>query len=237
MITPEEKKAFNFLKKYALSNGNSEIEFSFEYEYNPNTDVDVSYFTTADSRGSYGDSLVIPQSIAVKILEFYNRELKDKIEDVWNNFPGDDELPNGGMNLRFNFNISEVFAMVWADYYSTADEEITTWKSDGDSELTECIKDLKSMDEETEQMMEATLDFSGGGDSGYIEDDMTTNLGTYTAPESCKDYMYHRLPGGWEINEGSQGSGVFDVIKGTFTLFYTENIEGQHTNTIFEESF
>jgi hypothetical protein len=49
--------------------------------------------------------------------------------------------------------------------------------------------------------------------------------------------MYDKLPGGWEINEGSQGSGVFDVSKGTFTLFYTENIEGQHTNTFFEETF
>ena len=42
MITPEEKKAFNFLKKYALSNGNSEIEFSFEYEYTPDTDVGIT---------------------------------------------------------------------------------------------------------------------------------------------------------------------------------------------------
>ena len=237
MITPEEKKAFNYLKKYSLSNGISEIEFSFEYEYNPDTDVDIEHFTTADNRGSYGDSLVIPQSIAVKILEFYNRELKDKIEDVWDNFPGDDELPSGGMYLRFNFNISEVSAMVWADYYTTADETVETWEADEDSELVQCIEDLKSMDEETDQMLDARLDFSGGGDSGYIEDDMTTNLGTYTAPESCKDYMYDKLPGGWEINEGSQGSGVFDVAKGTFTLFYSENIEGQHYNTFFEESF
>jgi hypothetical protein len=66
---------------------------------------------------------------------------------------------------------------------------------------------------------------------------MTTNFSTDSAPESCKDYMYDKLPGGWEINEGSQGSGVFDVSKGTFTLFYTENIEGQHTNTFFEENF
>lgn len=236
MITPEEKKAFNFLKKYALSNGMDSIGYSFEYNYTPDTDVSADDFTLSD--GYWGrDELQIPQSIAVIIHEFYDRELKEKIEDVWNNFPGDEEFSQGGLNLNFNFNISEVSATVWADYYGAADEEITTWEADGNSELTQCIEDLKSMDEENEQMMEATLDFSGGGDSGYIEDDMTTNLGTYTAPESCKDYMYDKLPGGWEINEGSQGSGVFDVIKGTFTLFYTENIEGQHTNTFFEESF
>jgi hypothetical protein len=167
-------------------------------------------------------------------LEFYNRELKDKIEDVWQNFPGDDEFSQGGMYLRFNFGISEVSATVWADYYGAGDEQIEQWEVDGDTRLAECINDLKSMDEE---IITATLDFSGGGDSGYIEDDMTTNFSTDSAPESCKDYMYDKLPGGWEINEGSQGSGVFDVSKGTFTLFYTENIEGQHTNTFFEETF
>jgi hypothetical protein len=234
MITPEESKAFKYLKKYSLSLGIDEIEFSFEYEYSPATDVEVDFFTSTNGRSYYSDDIQVPQAIAVKILEFYNRELKDKIEDVWQNFPGDDEFSQGGMYLRFNFGISEVSATVWADYYGAGDEQIEEWEVDGDTRLAECINDLKSMDDE---IITATLDFSGGGDSGYIEDDMTTNFSTDSAPESCKDYMYDKLPGGWEINEGSQGSGVFDVSKGTFTLFYTENIEGQHTNTFFEETF
>jgi len=234
MITPEESKAFKYLKKYSLSLGIDEVEFSFEYEYSPATDVEVDFFTSTSGRSYYSDDIQVPQAIAVKILEFYNRELKDKIEDVWQNFPGDDEFSQGGMYLRFNFGISEVSATVWADYYGAGDEQIQQWEVDGDTRLAECINDLKSMDEE---IITATLDFSGGGDSGYIEDDMTTNFSTDSAPESCKDYMYDKLPGGWEINEGSQGSGVFDVSKGTFTLFYTENIEGQHTNTFFEETF
>jgi len=234
MITPEESKAFKYLKKYSLSLGIDEVEFSFEYEYSPVTDVEVDFFTSTNGRSYYSDDIQVPQAIAVKILEFYNRELKDKIEDVWQNFPGDDEFSQGGMYLRFNFGISEVSATVWADYYGAGDEQIEQWEVDEDIRLVECINDLKSMDEE---IITATLDFSGGGDSGYIEDDMTTNFSTDSAPESCKDYMYDKLPGGWEINEGSQGSGVFDVSKGTFTLFYTENIEGQHTNTFFEETF
>jgi hypothetical protein len=234
MITPEEKKAFKYLKKYSLSLGIDEVEFSFEYEYSPVTDVEVDFFTSTNGRSYYSDDIQVPQAIAVKIFEFYNRELKDKIEDVWQNFPGDDEFSQGGMYLTFNFGISEVSATVWADYYGAGDEQIEQWEVDEDIRLVECINDLKSMDEE---IITATLDFSGGGDSGYIEDDMTTNFSTDSAPESCKDYMYDKLPGGWEINEGSQGSGVFDVSKGTFTLFYTENIEGQHTNTFFEETF
>ena len=234
MITPEESKAFKYLKKYSLSLGIDEVEFSFEYEYSPATDVEVDFFTSTNGRSYYSDDIQVPQAIAVKILEFYNRELKDKIEYVWQNFPGDDEFSQGGMYLKFNFGISEVSATVWADYYGAGDEQIEEWEVDEDIRLVECINDLKSMDDE---IITATLDFSGGGDSGYIEDDMTTNFSTDSAPESCKDYMYDKLPGGWEINEGSQGSGVFDVSKGTFTLFYTENIEGQHTNTFFEETF
>ena len=234
MITPEESKAFKYLKKYSLSLGIDEVEFSFEYEYSPVTDVEVDFFTSTNGRSYYSDDIQVPQAIAVKIFEFYNREIKDKIEDVWNNFPGDDEFSQGGMYLKFNFGISEVSATLWADYYGAGDEDVEEWEVDEDTRLAECINDLKSMDEE---IITATLDFSGGGDSGYIEDDMTTNFSTDSAPESCKDYMYDKLPGGWEINEGSQGSGVFDVSKGTFTLFYTENIEGQHTNTFFEETF
>ena len=235
MITPEEKKAFKYLKKYSLSLGIDEVEFSFEYEYNPDTDVDVDFFTSTSGRGYYNENIQVPQAIAVKIFEFYNRELKDKIEDVWQNFPGDDEFSQGGMYLKFNFGISEVSATLWADFYGEGDEDVEEWEVDGDMRLAECIDDLKSMDEE---ITEATLDFSGGGDSGYIQDDMTTNLlSTDSAPESCKDYMYDKLPGGWEINEGSQGKGVFDINKGTFTLYYTENIEGQHVTTFFEENF
>ena len=231
MITPE---AFKYLKKYSLSLGIDEVEFSFEYEYSPATDVEVDFFTSTSGRGYYNENIQVPQAIAVKIFEFYNRELKDKIEDVWQYFPGDDEFSQGGMYLKFNFGISEVSATLWADYYGAGDEDVEEWEVDEDTRLAECINDLKSMDEE---IITATLEFSGGGDSGYIQDDMTTNFSTDSAPESCKDYMYDKLPGGWEINEGSQGSGVFDVSKGTFTLFYTENIEGQHTNTFFEETF
>ena len=53
MITPEEKKAFKYLKKYSLSLGIDEVEFSFEYEYNPDTDVDVDFFTSTNGRSYY----------------------------------------------------------------------------------------------------------------------------------------------------------------------------------------
>lgn len=234
MITPEEKKAFKYLKKYSLSLGIDEIDFQFEYEYNPDTDVDITSFENTNNRSYQREDMRVPRAIAVKILEFYNRELKDKIDDVWNNFPGDDELSQGGMYLSFNFKNSEVSATVYADYYGTNDEEIEESTVDGDTRLAQCIDDLKSIDKE---IIEATFDFTGGGDSGYIEDTMTTNLDTYDGPSSCKDYMYDKLPGGWEINEGSQGKGVFNVSQGTFTLFYTENIEGRHDNSFFEETF
>ena len=143
MITPEESKAFKYLKKYSLSLGIDEVEFSFEYEYSPATDVEVDFFTSTSGRGYYNENIQVPQAIAVKIFEFYNREIKDKIEDVWQNFPGDDEFSQGGMYLKFNFGISEVSATLWADYYGAGDEDVEEWEVDEDTRLAECIKNIK----------------------------------------------------------------------------------------------
>ena len=74
------------------------------------------------------------------------------------------------------------------------------------------------------------VSFNGGGDSGYIENDVNIYkdpiierpLGDFPGLE---DYLYDMLNeyGGWEINEGSQGYFRIDTRAGTVELFFTWN--------------
>lgn len=72
------------------------------------------------------------------------------------------------------------------------------------------------------------LNFNGGGDSGWIEDNMELDGDYETAPEDVLDLCYDLLQSyypGWEINEGSQGSFTLDFKNKKIMLEFCLNIE------------
>ena len=85
------------------------------------------------------------------------------------------------------------------------------------------IEDYEEDDENYEYFLEirkfldeikatsATVTYEGGGDSGYINSTYESEKGTGDIPGEIEDICYKLLEefGGWEINEGSQGSIVF----------------------------
>ena len=59
-------------------------------------------------------------------------------------------------------------------------------------------------------------------------------------PNAIEDWCYNRLErlhGGWEINEGSDGSFTFDFNNMTITLDHTYNTEENSSDTLWEERF
>jgi hypothetical protein len=55
-----------------------------------------------------------------------------------------------------------------------------------------------------------------------------------------EDFCYNQLRdnyGGWENNEGGEGYFMFNFNDGTVTLYHTENIEVNDSNTLFEIDF
>jgi hypothetical protein len=93
----------------------------------------------------------------------------------------------------------------------------------------------------------AKIDFNGGGDSGYIEnqvyfsgDDSSENM-TLDDFEGLEHYIYTWLNGefgGWEINEGSQGDFTFDFEdKGIILNCGQNEYESDDKGIIFEYSF
>jgi hypothetical protein len=59
-------------------------------------------------------------------------------------------------------------------------------------------------------------------------------------PDIIENWCYNQLEehyGGWEINEGSDGSFIFNFNDSTIELNLTYNEEYNVSNTLYEESF
>ncbi len=88
---------------------------------------------------------------------------------------------------------------------------------------------------------EGRVDFSGGGDDGYIEDNMIIGDEQSDIPKLIEDMLYRMLNGnfaGWENNEGGQGSWLFDPIdKSIFFDFNYNTEEEQSVDVNYEIRF
>ncbi len=88
---------------------------------------------------------------------------------------------------------------------------------------------------------DAKVNFSGGGDDGYIEDDMIVDGEQEDMPAAIEDLLYSMLNGnfaGWENNEGAQGSWEFN--SSDKTIFFDFNYiteEEENVNIDYEIKF
>lgn len=106
--------------------------------------------------------------------------------------------------------------------YSTNDSSYEWSEKDGDFEgvLDEVFSDLGG---DT-----AIVTFEGGGDSGFINDNMEViGVGDRPVPKTLEDWCYGQIPSGWEINEGSQGRFIVNSMKKIIELEYGENVEDE----------
>lgn len=95
-------------------------------------------------------------------------------------------------------------------------EELIKWKSEGN----ELVR----------------VDFSGGGDSGYIDGQVYgNNSGRYNLPAGLEDFLYNMLErehAGWEINEGAQGEFEINTTDYTVNLNCGINEEVSDSNDL-----
>jgi hypothetical protein len=92
------------------------------------------------------------------------------------------------------------------------------------------IEVRKFLDEK--KITSATVSYEGGGDSGYIGFTYESEKGTGDVPAGIEDLCYSLLEeyGGWEINEGSQGTIVF--TRDEIDVNHEWNTEVDETNEI-----
>lgn len=79
------------------------------------------------------------------------------------------------------------------------------------------------------------IDYSGSGDEGWVYECVTDKEGEYISKlerESLRDYVYELIPSGWEINEGSEGSVLFNIPTGLVEINHREAEIIYHTADI-----
>lgn len=171
-----------------------------------------------------------------------------------------------GSNMNLPFEIGPILTKILEERSQDIPEESESWDSYGSLSsvsvkiypkerkvkvygvyqvsvtLDEQIDDVEMPDAvvtimNTWDITSGRIDFNGGGDSGYIEESFD---GGEQVPAIVQDWCYDQLEslhGGWEINEGSDGSFEFDLRNGIINLNHTMNTEVDKQDTIFEESF
>jgi hypothetical protein len=85
-----------------------------------------------------------------------------------------------------------------------------------------------------------SVKFDGNGDSGSIEGAEDEDGAIIDLPADIEDWCYNQLEsnyGGWEINEGSNGSFIFNTEKNEVILDFAWNNENTECDTIYEEKF
>lgn len=206
-ITPEERKSilqyFMIIKSYGVIIAGAVYNFwQDNQEYNS---------------GVYAGNKKIE---VPKPVEVVMEKILDKID--WDEFP--DEFHDEDQeyyNISIDFNIIDKTIKVTGDFYTRGTEEV------GDEhELEET--ELEVFKEYIERgVSEIICTYNGGGDSGYIENEMGVDSEREDISTSIENLCYDKLSnfGGWEINEGSQGNIVFNLKDKTVTVNHEWNTE------------
>lgn len=165
------------------------------------------------------------------------KEIKDNFDtDLFYNDYYDSY--NGGLQIIVN--AEKKMLIVKYYYYSMVTEdsriersfkdmtEMTNpWRS-GESELKKLTNEefLNRMEQEYGSYVEMSYD--GSGDSGWINDNVHSDRGDKTSTNEIENIAYEALEmfhAGWEVNEGSSGSMIFNFENQTFTIEHYQNNE------------
>ena len=228
ILTPEEKKYLGKIARYLSSLGMRFGEINFEMEtddeeisYDPN---DFPTYFDNNYNAEIPDGLV---PILKRIIDYFDDA------DLYSNLPDGSDIDYQRFEITIDGVKREISLTHIYSYFSEGDSQgveyddmIEEWEEKG-------VFDDVSIPEDGY----LTLNYNGGGDSGYIESDFENGE---PSPGAVEEWCYQQLSdnfGGWEINEGSQGEFQFDFNEKTVILQHTYNTMLDETNTIWEEEF
>jgi hypothetical protein len=216
-LSPEERKTIKQFFVYIKSNGADTASIDANFEYGS-----ISYVG-----GMYGDNgRVIPKFPPVEpiIEKIFDKVDIDEFED--NFHAGENDVEFFSVDVIFDAVSKKVIVEC---NYSTPDEEEALDESD--------IDDMDIFKEYTDRgVSEIICTYNGGGDSGYVDGDMSVDGERENTPAFLEDLCYDALSnfGGWEINEGSQGNIVFNLSDKTRTVNHSWNTEENHRFRVLE---
>ena len=223
---PETIKNFKLLHYILLSNGLTRVSNDFYVDYDGNVDYHFSPWT--NKGGAYD---IIPN----KLFDFLDNFFDSIKDEVLDSLEGDGdsratvscEYSTTDKTLIIEENIQ---TMGYESYYQEFEidekellEDMVQWKEDG--------------------KLKISVNFSGDGDSGYIDDvglinDSDDKHYEFTAVWENKLYnILEQNHGGWEINEGSEGTFIINNENQTIELDFRMNVEQSSTGYEFKHQF
>ncbi len=232
ILTLEEKKYLQRVCRYLGSLGmtNGIIEFEFDYSEFDCEDVDWKQITTFSNNytAEIPDVMI---EISKKLLNYVCENDLIRTPDV-------DDINWQRIEIDLDCEDSTISVVLDYNYYDVGDTETDT-RSLEEEEENESLKEVFDVLEDDPEIQDRilTIDYSGGGDSGYLEDSF--NNGD-SVPAVVSDFCYNMLENrfvGWEINEGSQGHFEIDLDKKEISLNHTYNIDETGRDTLLEEKF
>ena len=241
-LTEKQKKDLNSFS-LILNSLNMEDGVEWSYRYYDEWQDDEPYGPFYNNRDVGSELNFLPGSIG----ELFE-EIKENFDtgNLYNEYYGTE---NG--NLFFILNAEKKEIIVNYDYYDMITEESNIEKNFSDfSNVTagwrgeeRALKTLTNQNVVNELIKQYSnfckLKYDGGGDSGWIEDEIETENGiTKIKKETDADVdgieanletiSYDLLElyyGGWEINEGSSGSINYNFQEQKVTMTHYQNAE------------
>jgi hypothetical protein len=223
VVTEKQLKSLKLFSYYLQSHGMKQATLEVLYE-----NCNISWFDTIySSDGSRTETYSAIENVFEEIVEN-------------NNFENYMESCDNLARIVFNIDCVErtLEASIYEDIVSVRDmyDEIKVDEINDETYVKEIKKTFESMEEN--DIPEIAVDFSGGGDSGYINSDIDSEV---LLTRGVIDYLYGWLSNfysGWEIDEGSQGRFVFNLEEKTIYLEFGENVGESVENDIdFEIKF
>ena len=207
-LSPEQLKTLKLFSYYCGSHG-ARTAFGYVYlsEYGTVDFIDNYWYSDSNTRIDTYDKIsdLIEYIISgTEMLDYYDYE------------------GNGTLIFEIDVNERKLKIDGYHKEYSTNDSSYEWSEKNGDFEgvLDEVFSDLGG---DT-----AIVTFEGGGDSGFINDNMEViGVGDRPVPKTLEDWCYGQIPSGWEINEGSQGRFIVNSMKKIIELEYGENVEDE----------
>ena len=221
-MTPKQKSIFELISKYASSRGCEYLEM----------DVDPWNYTPYNGRnfGCGTERHENPQKLPFDISDIITEYVGENASDF-------DQDSLSGLSFRLYPQTRTV--TISGTYQEIVDGP--SGETERSEEDDENLKEIMEFLESEGIYPFAEVDFSGGGDSGYIDDMLHVYAGekeerTVDSVPGLSDYLYEMLSeyGGWEINEGSFGNFTIDTRAGTITLKFTWN-EYAYEDVVFHQ--
>jgi len=223
ILTPEDIKYLKFFMKYLKSYGEDDVVLMF---YDFNDDFEINQTDTLRSDSNY--YLEIPHKlnpIISKIIDYCAERIPDYDVDS-------DDITNTTLTIEIDIR-GEITARYCCNYRTKDEVQGDTVTLDDDERLKDVFDSMESL-----EILNCVVDVSGYGDSGEISNVADQDGKSFDVDGPIEDYVYDYLGshyGGWEINEGSDGTFSFNLENKTLHVNFAWNSESKECDTIFEQ--